>query len=205
MNKNKRILTLSVTGLWLLLAVFTLLRDREANIPVWSQYTGEEAETRLNIEQGLASVVYGPLASGDTQVVLHHPKGDVEAVLPPSVSTQSASVFPAGDKRLGVLFREMGKLDTVVLFTENRASVFENVLALDTENDRIAYLQADAQSKLDLVISTLDRIDLQRRELEAHTAEFLDHPEIERAGFEMRVFWLRTPFGLIKTEVPELI
>lgn len=204
MNRNKILLYTSVAILWLLMVVFTLGTD-ESHAPYWG-YSDMEPTGEVEIEPGLASVIYGPLATGDTQVVLHHGKGDVQTVIPtPSEVLLPPTVIPMGSKRVGVAFHAEKGLDTVVLFTETEALVFENVLALDTRLDRIACLQANAQMELDLVISSLDRLNEQRMNLPRYPASFLQNPQIDSAEFKDSRFQLRTILGTVTAELPSLI
>lgn len=204
-NRNKLFLYASVTALWLLMVVFTLNTD--SGHSSWQSYAQAEPMGRVDIESGLASVVYGPLATGDTQVVLQHGQGEVETAvsLPAESLVVPPTVFPMGGKRLGVAFHGENRLDTVVMFTENEARVFENVLALDTELNRIACLQANAQMELDLVISSLDKLTEQRLRLTRYPASFLDNPQIDSAGFNGNRFRLRSVWGTVTAELSSLI
>lgn len=203
-KRNKLFLYLSVGALWLLMVVFTVRKDDAVHTP-WPYYS-EESSGKVDIGSGLASVLYGPLATGDTEVILQHDRGEVYSVIPASAETLSApTVFPAGDKRVGVAFQQPNHLDTVVLFAENEAFVFENVLAIDTELDRIAFLQANLDMELDIVISSLDRLNEQRLQLRDFPPSFLQNPQIDSAGFKEQLFLLRSPFGTVTTEVPSLI
>lgn len=205
MNKNKLLLYVSVTFLWLAVVVFTLMEEK-SNVSAWSSF-GEGGQTteQVSIESGLASVLYGPLATGDTQVTLNYGKGEVSTVLENGDGAMACrSVFPAGDRHVGVAFHDANNLDTVVMFAENAAYVFENVVALDTEHDRIASIQANAQHKLDLVISNFEKTVSLRLELKDHPVSFLENPQIDSAEFTKAHFRIRTALGELETELSAL-
>lgn len=206
-KRNKLFLYASVTLLWVMMVVFTLGKD-DVNTP-WNYetYTETEPQGRVEIESGLASVLYGPLASGDTQVVLRHGTDEVQAVVPLSAESLSVppTVFPMGEKRLGVAFHGEKRLDTVVMFAGTEALVFENVLAMDTELDRIACLQANAQMEIELVISSLDKLTEQRMRLPQYPASFLDNPQVDHAVFKGKQFRLGTVWGTVTADLSSLI
>jgi len=205
MNRNKLLLYVSVTSLWLAVVVFTLIQEK-SNVSAWSSYAEDEQPMgQVSLESGLATVLYGPLATGDTQVTLNYGKGEVSTTLPASEGHMACrSVFPAGEKHVGVAFSDQNKLDTVVMFAENSAQVFENVVAIDTRLDRIASIQANAQHKLDLIISNFEKTMTVTMELKDHPVSFLENPQIDSAEFSRTHFKIRTAFGAFDTELPPL-
>lgn len=193
--KNKTILIVSVTVLWLLAAVCSLV-TQESNVS-WSYGYDAAEEGRVSVGEGTASLFYGPSPGGDTQVVLHCGGREWDALIP-SGFTGCRSVFPAGSEHVGAAFSHENRLDTVVLFAAAGATVFEHVLALDSGLHRVAHLETDGADGLNLVVSAFDKTTLSRVPLPGHTARFLQHPEIGGAAFYGAQFRLDTPAGTFR-------
>ena len=193
MNKKKYVLYASAGIAWVFIVLCTLSQDHK-NIPYADYgYQTESKEIALNSE---VSMIYGPLATGDTQVTLKCGLNEVNAIVPERLENMNPhSVFPAGEKHIGMAFQNKNNLDTVVLFNSKESQVFYHVIAMDSDSGMIACLQSTQAETLNLVITTFENKVVKTVELKNHAATFLDDPKINAAAFTGSVFKLDTAFG----------
>jgi len=193
MSRKKVFLYVSVAFAWVFILMCTFLQDH-SNGNAWDDYSFGGESNEIALENG-ASIHYGLLSTGDTQVTLQYGKYEVEAIVP---DEQAAfhTLFPAGSRHVGISFSEPGNLDTLVLFDASQAYVFQHVVAIDSDSGRIAHLQTGHADGVDLVISTFDQNEISRVTLVGHDASFLVDPQIQSAYFSGVDFKLSTVSGI---------
>ena len=201
MNRKKAFLYVSAAFAWVFILLCTFLQDH-SNGNSWDDYFDGESN-EIALENG-ASIHYGVLSTGDTQVTLQYDKYKVGAIVPDEQATFHA-LFPAGPKHLGISFSEPGNLDTLVLFDASEAYVFQHVVAVDSDSGRIANLQVNHADGLDLVISTFDQNEIDRITLDGHDASFLTDPQIKSAYFSDADFRLHTALGTFVANIASAI
>ena len=203
MDKRKLFLYVSSGIVWVLIVLCTLSQDHK-NYSLSDYYSEPEAkEIALNES---ASMMYGPLSTGDTQVTLKYGQREISTTISEETENITCrSVFPANEKHVGIAFQNKNNLDTVVLFNEKEPQVFYNVIAMDADTEMIASLQPSDPDTLNLVITTFTNKVIATVELKNHTSSFLENPQIESAIFIKSEFKLDTVFGSYSVSLSSLI
>lgn len=202
MDRKKIFLYVSAACVWLFIVMCTLMQDH-SNSFSWQEF--EDPTKQIALEGG-ASIFYGPLSTGDTEVSLEYGDKQVSTVVPEKVEEVACkAVFPANEKYVGATFEKEGCLDTMVLFSSSEAFVFRHMIAMDSDRDMVACLETNESDSLTLVITTFDKITIKKIELKNLNPTFLVHPQIESALFIESEFKLDTAFGNFKVALPSLI
>ena len=198
MSRKKVFLYVSAAFAWGFILMCTFLQDH-SNSYSWDDYPFGGENNEIALENG-ASIHYGILSTGDTQVTLQYGTYEVATVVPDERINYHA-LFPAGSEHIGLSFSEPGSLDTLVLFDASQAYVFQHVVAMDSDSGHIANLQINHNDGVDLVVSTFDQNEVSRITLTGHDASFLTNPQIVSASFSAFDFKLRTPLGAFVTNI----
>jgi hypothetical protein len=201
MSRKKVFLYVSVAFAWVFILLCTFLQDH-TNGNSWEDYSFSGENNEITLDKG-ASIHYGSLSTGDTQVTLQYGKYEVEAIVP-NERVAYRALFPAGNKHIGVSFSEPGNLDTLVLFDASQAYVFQHVVAMDSDSGRVANLQTNHNGGVDLVVSSFNQAEISRITLDGHDASFLAEPQIQSAFFSLGSFRLNTALGafVLNTALP---
>lgn len=160
----------------------------------------------MDLQEGAVTFWFKTDPYHSAQVGVNYPNGSIQADMPETERPEKIrAVFPIADGMLAAAIKQEEGLDTLVVFSNQQAYFYEDVLAFDTDKNCLVSLVESNGNQSELVFYSLDNEAKSRVVLQGLPAGFAREPRIHSAGFDGLNFRLNTDFGHFSVPVPSPI
>lgn len=202
METKRKIFVGLVLMMLITVAWFTVSNNRyedAGQLPnVFSEY--------MDLQEGAVTVWFKTDPYHPAQVGVTYPHGSIQADMPETERPEKIrAVFPIADRMLAAAIKQEEGLDTLVVFSNQQAYFYEDVVAFDTEKNCLVSLVESNENQSELVFYSFNNEAKLSVSLQGLPAGFAREPRIQSAAFDGPNFRLDTDFGQFLVPVPSPI